>query len=176
MNVLLHVCCAPCSTHSVAVLMEQYSVTLFFSNSNIHPFSEYQKRLDDVRRFAQLSCLPLIEDAYNHAAWLEWINGLENEPEKGARCVKCFEFNLGRTACYAREHGFDFFTTTLSISPHKHSQTIFDIGMKLGPFLPVNFKKQDGFKKSRDLSRTFELYRQEYCGCEFSLRSQKPFT
>jgi predicted adenine nucleotide alpha hydrolase (AANH) superfamily ATPase len=110
---------------------------------------------------------------YDHDAWLAHIAGFEDEPEKGERCVKCFEFNLGRTAIYARHHGFDFFTTTLSISPHKHSRTIFDIGTRLGNFLSVDFKKKDGFRHSIELSKQYELYRQNYCGCEFSLREQQ---
>lgn len=172
-KVLLHVCCAPCSTHSVEVLKEHYAVTFFFTNSNIYPASEYRKRLEEVRRFASACTVPLIEDVYDHKAWLTHIAGLEHEPEKGKRCIKCFEFNLGRTAAYARQNGFDYFTTTLSISPHKHSRTIFDIGRHLGNFLCIDFKKKDGFRHSTELSKKHNLYRQEYCGCEFSLRDRQ---
>jgi len=169
-RVLLHVCCAPCSTHSIEVLQQDYDLTLYFSNSNISPLAEYQKRRDQVHRFAAICNLPLHEDPYDHDAWLEHIAGLENEPEKGERCQKCFEFNLTRAAEYAREHGFDYFTTTLTISPHKHSQTIFSIGERLGNFLRIDFKKKDGFRRSISLSKEHNLYRQSYCGCEFSSR------
>ena len=119
---------------------------------------------------AAICGLPLVEDRYDHDAWLAWVAGLEQEPEQGARCLKCFEFNLSRTAAYARENDFDYFTTTLTISPHKHSATICTIGQQLGPFLAIDFKKRDGFKKSLELSRDYDLYRQTYCGCEFSRR------
>lgn len=168
-RILLHVCCAPCSTHSIEVIQQEYDVSLFFANSNIYPEEEFQKRLNELQRFAAACAVPLIVDPYDHNAWLEHIAGLEDEPEKGARCTKCFEFNLGRTADYAREQGFDYFTTTLTISPHKHSQTIFSIGERLGNFLCIDFKKKNGFQRSLSLSKEYNLYRQNYCGCEFSV-------
>jgi predicted adenine nucleotide alpha hydrolase (AANH) superfamily ATPase len=153
--------------------MDQYDVTFFYTNSNIYPESEYLQRLEEVRRFAAVCDVQLIEDVYDHEAWLTHIAGLEHEPEKGKRCVKCFEFNLGRTAAYAQQNGFDYFTTTLSISPHKHSRTIFDIGTRLGNFLGIDFKKKDGFRHSVELSKKHDLYRQDYCGCEFSLQDRR---
>jgi len=112
--------------------------------------------------------VPLIEDGYEHGIWLEHVRGLENEPEGGKRCEKCFEFNLSRTARYAQVNGFDLFTTTLTISPHKNSRMILRVGERLGSFLAVDLKKKDGFKRSIQSSREYDLYRQIYCGCEFS--------
>jgi predicted adenine nucleotide alpha hydrolase (AANH) superfamily ATPase len=169
-SLLLHICCAPCATHAVRLLSEAHAVTGFFSNSNIAPREEYDLRLDTARQLARLCEIALIEDAYDHAAWLEAVKGLEKEPERGRRCEACFRYNLARAAAYAAAHGFDRFTTTLTISPHKDTRTIFAIGRSLGPFLEVDLKKQDGFLKSRALSRDYGLYRQDYCGCEFSRR------
>ena len=167
-SLLLHVCCGPCATQSVRRLSADYAVTGFFSNSNVHPSEEYRRRADAARRMAERLQMRLIEDVYDHDAWLKAVHGHEAEPEGGARCALCFRFNLGRTAAVARERGFDLFTTTLTISPHKSSALIFRVGRQLGPFLEMDFKKQDGFRKSVALSREYGLYRQSYCGCEFS--------
>ncbi len=167
---LLHVCCAPCATHPVQVLAPDYDVTLFYSNSNIAPAAEYEKRLEQVRVVARASDVPLIEDDYDHDEWLAAVRGLEQEPERGRRCLACFAFSLGRTAAYAQARGYDGFTTTLTLSPHKRSKDIFAIGSALGPFIAVDFKKKDGFNKSLELSCRYGLYRQDYCGCEFSRR------
>jgi len=169
-KVLLHVCCAPCSTHVVETLKKRFSVTMFFSNSNIFPKEEYELRLENVKRIAALYDLLLVEDSYDHNAWLQYVRGLESEPEGGSRCTKCFEFNLARTAQYAKINNFDCFTTTLTVSPHKNSRIIFAIGRSLGNFLEIDFKKRDGFKHSVELSKKYGLYRQNYCGCEFSLK------
>ena len=109
-------------------------------------------------------------DDYDHAAWLGFIQGLEGEPESGKRCLRCFEFNLARTAECARRLGICFFATTLTISPHKRSADIFRIGLSMPGFVAIDFKKRDGFRRSVALSREYGLYRQRYCGCEFSLR------
>jgi hypothetical protein len=167
-RILLHVCCAPCATWPIERLRKDYDVTLFFSNSNVAPAAEYEKRLQNVRKLADRLALPLIADAYDHDRWREHVKGLENEPEKGRRCEKCFEFNLNRAADYGRNHGFELFTTSLTVSPHKSSATIFRIARGKGRFLECDFKKENGFKRSRELSRLYDLYRQDYCGCEFS--------
>jgi predicted adenine nucleotide alpha hydrolase (AANH) superfamily ATPase len=169
-QLLLHICCAPCATHAVEEMKRIYAVTGFFSNSNIAPEKEYHRRLAEAQRVAAACDIPLVEDDYDHASWLEAIRGLELEPEKGKRCAVCFHYNLSRAATYAHEHAFDLFTTTLTISPHKRSQTIFEIGRELGPFLEADFKKRNGFKKSIEKSTAMGLYRQDYCGCEFSRR------
>jgi len=172
MKLLLHVCCAPCSTHAIETLMKDYEVTLLFSNSNISPKEEYDKRLNNAKKISKIYKLKLIEDKYNHKAWLEFIKGFEHEPEKGERCKKCFEFNLKKTNNFAKD--FDYFTTTLTISPHKDSNKIFEIGNKYNKFLNINFKKEDGFKHSIELSNKHNLYRQNYCGCEFSKNIASP--
>ena len=171
-TILLHVCCAPCATAPIERLQDEFEVTLFFSNSNVSPAEEYDRRLAGARKLAGRLALPLVADAYDHPRWLDHIKGLENEPEKGKRCEKCFEFNLARAAAYARDHGFELFTTTLTVSPHKPAATIFRIGKAQGPFLEYDFKKRGGFKRSTELSRLYELYRQDTCGCEFSGRKK----
>ncbi len=172
-RLLLHICCAPCSTASIERLREKYDVTGFFSNSNIAPEPEYWRRLGEAERLAKEMQIPFVVDSYDHADWLECVKGYENEPEGGARCERCFAFSLSHAATYARDNGFDLYTTTLSISPHKDSLTIFRVGQDLGPFLDVDLKKQDGFRRSLELSREYNLYRQDYCGCEFSLAQSR---
>ena len=168
-QILLHVCCAPCSTAVVERLREQgYEVTLFFSNSNIHPEEEYRKRLVEARKLAAMLGLELLEDVYDHDTWLTCIHGLEDEPERGRRCLKCFEYNLGKTCAMARQKGIPGFTTTLTVSRHKSSRDIFAAGGAFPGFLSMDFKKQDGYNKSIQLSAKLNLYRQGYCGCEFS--------
>lgn len=167
--ILLHVCCAPCATHPSRVLREHYTVVMFFSNSNIHPEEEYRKRLAEARRWARVESLPLIEDRYDHQAWLRHVRRWRKEPEGGRRCDLCFRFNLGRAAEYCKREGLEAFTTTLTVSPHKNARRIFEIGRSLGPFLEMDFKKRDGFKRSIELSGEHHLYRQCYCGCEFSM-------
>jgi predicted adenine nucleotide alpha hydrolase (AANH) superfamily ATPase len=172
-RLLLHVCCGPCATHPIILLRDEYDITLFFANSNISPKDEYKKRLLEAQRLATICDLPLKENKYNHNKWLAWISGNEQEPEGGKRCEKCFEYNLSIAAEYAISNSFDLFTTTLTVSPHKNSKLIFDIGEKAGPFLAVDLKKKDGYKKGVELSKTYNLYRQNYCGCEFSLAERQ---
>jgi epoxyqueuosine reductase len=178
-EVLLHVCCACCSTEAIERLKKDYSVVLFFSNSNIDCLEEFNKRLENAKKIAKVHSLKLIVDDYNHDMWLDFIKGLEFEPERGERCLNCFEFNLKRTASKALELEVFGFTTTLTISPHKNSNVIFDIGRRIGEsggvkFLEINFKKQEGFKHSLKLSKKYGLYRQNYCGCEFSKNIESP--
>ena len=167
-RILLHTCCAPCATHCAQSLRPDWQVTLFFSNSNIAPRAEYDRRLAAARTLAQITACPLLEDVYDHEAWLNTIRGLEDEPERGRRCLACFAFTLNRTAAAARRNGFDTFSTTLTVSPHKRSPDIFTIGARIGNFLAVDFKKKNGFANSLALSREYGLYRQDSCGCEFS--------
>jgi predicted adenine nucleotide alpha hydrolase (AANH) superfamily ATPase len=168
-RLLLHICCAPCSSAAIERLRAEYDITGYFSNSNISPEPEYWRRLTEADRLAKALGIPFKVDRYDHAKWLECVRGLENEPEGGARCERCFAFSLSHAAAYAAANGFDLYTTTLSISPHKDSPTLFRVGKEQGPFLDVDLKKRDGFRRSLELSRSFGLYRQEYCGCEFSL-------
>ncbi len=171
-RVLLHVCCAPCSTAVIERLKENdYAVVLFFSNSNIHPQEEFEKRLAETVKIASTHGLELIMDEYDHQSWLDHVKGLEDEPERGRRCIKCFEYSLGRTAAMAKQLGIPCFTTTLTVSRHKSSKDIFSTGSALHGFLAMDFKKKDGYARSITLAKEMELYRQGYCGCEFSRAS-----
>jgi len=173
MKVLLHTCCAPCASHCITVLHAlNHEVTLFFSNANIAPEAEYQQRLGSVRTLANSMKVPLLVDPTHHSAWInEVARGFEHEPERGARCTRCFMYSLQRTRTAMDASGFDAFTTSLSVSPHKSSETLFAIGHQLGGdrFLPLDFKKQNGFLHSMEWTRSLNLYRQRYCGCEWSL-------
>lgn len=178
-HILLHSCCAPCAAPSSERLMKNGdTVILFFSNSNIFPHEEYVKRLEYVKKLANHFNIEVIEDTWDHDAWLEAVKGLEDEPEKGSRCSACFAFNLKRTKVKADELGLHRFTTTLTLSPHKVSSTVFNSGKNLDGFVEENFKKMDGFRRSIELSKELDLYRQDYCGCEFSLAQslEKPYT
>lgn len=168
-KILVHVCCGPCATSSVKRLIDEgWNPVLFFSDSNIWPEEEFEKRYDTLLKVASFYNLPVIKDNYDHTKWREWIKGTEDEPEHGKRCQKCFRFNLLRTRDKARELGIGCFCTTLTVSRFKNSKTIFKEGEDLEEFEPIDFKKKDGFSESCRLSKEMNLYRQTYCGCEFS--------
>ena len=172
-RVLLHICCGVCSAHAYNKLAEDgYSVFGFFSNSNIEPEAEYLKRLDAAKKQADILGFEFIEDEYTPHKWLGYIKGFESEPENGKRCSLCYKFRLEKTFLYAKENGFDYFTTTLTISPHKNSKVINETGISTSKdrFLCEDFKKKDGFKKTIEISKKNGIYRQNYCGCRFSLR------
>lgn len=173
--ILLHVCCGPCATHAAEALAAERPVTLFWSNSNIWPAAEHELRLDAARSLATALGAPLAVDEPDHEAWRTLVAGLEDEPERGRRCLRCFERSFERAADYALAHGFRVFTTTLTISPHKDTEAIFAIGRAVAErhglgFLERDFKKRDGFAQSIRLAKEHGLYRQRYCGCEFSRR------
>ena len=171
-KILLHCCCAPCSSASVErLLSDGYKVVLFYSNSNIYPKEEFDKRLIYMQKLADIYKLTLIVGEYDHASWNAAIAGLEDEPEKGKRCAACFTYNLARAEAKAKELGIEEFTTTLTVSPHKISEMIFNAAKDMQGYVPYNFKKQDGFKRSLELSEKYGLYRQNYCGCEYSMRA-----
>jgi predicted adenine nucleotide alpha hydrolase (AANH) superfamily ATPase len=157
----------------VTVLKELgHAVTLFFSNANIAPKEEYQKRLDAARTLAERWDLPLMVDETQHDDWLTSVAaGFEAEPEKGERCERCFRYSLSRTHQAMKEKGFDAFTTSLTVSPHKPTPLIFEIGQAIDSarFLAIDFKKNNGFLHSVRLSEEMGLYRQNYCGCEFNV-------
>ena len=175
-RLLLHVCCAPCSSHCLEVLAEDFDITVFFYNPNIAPEREFSFRLSELERF--LGEVPYPEIAvlspdYDPTPFYAMAKGLEDLPEGGERCRRCYELRLRRTAEAAREGGFDFFTTTLSVSPYKNAQWLNEIGLSLAeetgvPWLPSDFKKKNGYKRSVELSKAYDLYRQDYCGCAFS--------
>ena len=151
---------------------EGLEVVLFYANSNIAPVEEYHRRLESLRRLADILKLELFVDDYKHDDWLQAIHGFESEPEKGLRCQKCFRFNLTRACDKAAELGIDAFATSLTVSPHKPSRIIFDLAGDLPGFKSYDFKKADGFRQSLQLSREYGLYRQAYCGCEYSFRPE----
>lgn len=178
-RLLLHACCAPCSSHCVeAARRLGYAPTLFFANDNLAHEGEFARRLESMEILAARLDVPLAVADYDHSAWLEAVAGLEAEPEGGRRCEACFRHNLARTAVQAAEQGFGGFTSTLTVSPHKRSAAVFEAGHAVevegGPrFVACDFKKGGGFLRSVELARAFGLYRQTYCGCEFSERSAK---
>ena len=170
-GILLHTCCGPCASACVPRLAAAgRRPVMFFSNSNIDTKEEFQKRLHAARIVAAGNGAELVCDRYDHADWLEKVaKGFEDAPEKGARCARCFRYNLERTAQYAAAHGFDAFATSLTVSPHKPSALVFAASAD-SRFEKIDFKKRDGFKESLERSAALGLYRQDYCGCEFSKR------
>lgn len=171
---LLHICCAPCGGGCVERLLgEGRAVRLYYSNSNLADMAEFERRLDSVKLLARHFGVALEVDPYDHDAYLASVAGLENEPERGARCVKCFEFNLGRTAARARELGTTF-ATTLTVSPRKPTAAIFAAGGGFANFEAIDFKKRDGNLRSCRIARELGFYRQNFCGCEFSRRNAPP--
>ncbi len=172
LKILLHTCCAPCATTCTERLASTgYETVLFFSNSNISPREEYEKRLENIRKLADILDLRLVEDLYDHDRWLRHVRGLEDEPEQGRRCMKCFEFNLARASRMADRLRLPAFTTSLSVSRYKQSAKVFEVGYAFPKFEAIDFKKKDGYSRSIALSRLYGLYRQNYCGCEFSMSS-----
>lgn len=171
MKVLLHTCCGPCASACVPRLKDAgNAVAMFFSNSNIDTQEEFDRRLAEARKLAAADGVELVADGYDHESWLrEVAAGLEDEPEKGRRCECCFRYSLARTAAYAERNGFDAFTTSLTVSPHKPSAKVF-AASDSPRFLHEDFKKRDGFRLSVKRAAELGLYRQNYCGCEFSRR------
>lgn len=174
MKVLLHTCCAPCASHCAGELLDEgHEVTLFFSNANIAPQAEWHKRLDAVQLLARHYAIPLLIDEPSHTDWLAQVAaGFEQEPERGTRCEGCFRFSLTRSYEATIAGGYDAFTTSLTVSPHKPADLIFQVGRTLAAsrFLARDFKKRNGFKHSLEISEKLGLYRQSFCGCEFSVR------
>jgi predicted adenine nucleotide alpha hydrolase (AANH) superfamily ATPase len=169
-KLLLHVCCAPCSTHVIEVLKQNYELTLFFYNPNVEPLNEYEQRLITAEEFAKKLNLPIIIGDYDNIEWHNAVKGHEQDEEGGERCGICFRYRLEKTAQLAKEEGFDIFTTTLTVSPFKNPETINKIGKELREkhnieFLEADFKKDNGYMHSVELSKEHNLYRQNYCGC-----------
>lgn len=179
-TLLLHSCCAPCSTHVISLLKDYFNITIYYSNDNIYPALEYQKRLEEEIRFCKEidSNIKVIADSYQNEDFNVAIKGLENLGEKSIRCYNCYKLRLTKTAYKAKELGFDFFSTTLSISPYKISKWINEIGSNLEKevkvkYLYSDFKKEEGYKDSIKLSKEYGLYRQDYCGCIYSYNERK---
>ena len=175
-KIVLHACCGICSGYPVSFLQDAgYQVIVYFYNPNIYPNEEYQKRLDAEKTLCEHFGCELVEEEYNPDEFYNAARGLEQEPERGKRCDKCFELRLKKTAEFAKSRGIESFTTSIVISPHKNFQKLSEIGQKIAQeegliFLAIDFKKKDGFLKTNKISRELKLYRQNYCGCKFSLR------
>lgn len=174
-KLLLHSCCGPCSTQVIDFLKNDYDITIYYYNPNIDTDEEFSHRLAEQKRYCEIVGVEVLEDGYNPDEFTCAVKGFENEKEGGARCPICFALRLSKTAKKAKALGYDKFGTTLSVSPHKNAEVINDVGFFIGTcegieFLEGNYKKQDGYKKSIELSKKYNLYRQNYCGCKFSKR------
>lgn len=179
-KLLLHACCGVCSSAVLERLHPYFNITILFYNPNIYPMEEYIKRLDTQKEIIEKLGVnvKLLETGYNNKDFEEIAKGLENEKEGGSRCSKCYYLRLEKTAKLAKEKGFDYFCTTLSISPYKNAEKLNKIGKILEEkyqihYLYSDFKKKDGYKRSTELARKYNLYRQDYCGCEYSLIETK---
>jgi hypothetical protein len=170
-SILLHICCGICSSSAIEKLKQDgFKISGLFYNPNIHPEEEYLRRLETARTVAGILKIKLIEGVYDQKNWLAEVKGLENEAEGGRRCAICFRMRLEYSAKMAKKRGLNYFTTTLTISPHKNTNWINEIGRAVGQdyFLEYDFKKKEGFKNAIDFARRHQLYRQNYCGCIFS--------
>lgn len=178
-KILLHSCCGPCSSYCLEALNQYFDICVHWYNPNIYPESEYSLRLENQKKIIdsipKKNKIEIFVDKFDFEQYYEYVSGLENEPEGGSRCTKCFIYRMERCAYIAKEQGFDYFTTTLTVSPHKDAERINSIGRKLAEkygvkFLPSDFKKKNGYLRSIELSKQYDLYRQNYCGCKYSLR------
>ncbi len=181
-KLLLHACCAPCSSYCIEYLSNYFEITIFYYNPNIDTLDEFNYRYSELERFIKefktQYPVHLVNIGYLNEEYNEIAKGLENEPEKGLRCLKCYRLRLEKSYQYAKNNNFDYITTTLTLSPHKNSKVINEIGEELEkkyhvPYLYSDFKKRDGYKRSIILSKEYHLYRQDYCGCELSKRRQE---
>lgn len=180
-SLLLHSCCAPCSSHCIEYLSQYFNITVLYYNPNIYPEAEYIKRKNEqMRLIGEMKTkypVKMLDCDFEGERFFEMAKGLENVREGGERCFKCYGLRLEKTANEAKKKGFDYFTTTLTISPLKNAEKINEIGSNLGVeygvnWLPSDFKKKEGYKRSIELSKEYNLYRQNYCGCIFSQRVQ----
>lgn len=176
---LMHTCCAPCSTACLERVINYFNVTVYYYNPNITDKTEYYKRLDELKKFLTdnyCNLVSLLYEEFDDVLFYNIVKGYEDEPEGGKRCKICYALRLDKTAEKAKENSFDYFTTTLSVSPHKNADWLNELGENCQKKYDVNylyadFKKQGGYLRSVTLSKTYNLYRQDYCGCEFSKRN-----
>lgn len=181
-TLLLHSCCAPCSSYVLEYLSQYFRITVFYYNPNIYPDEEYEKRVEEQNRFIQrfpaASPVAFLEGIYDKERFYQMASGLEDAPEGGERCFRCYQLRLEETAKEAARLGMDYFTTTLSISPMKNAAKLNEIGESLGReygvrYLVSDFKKRDGYKRSVKISQEYGMYRQDYCGCLFSWEARE---
>lgn len=180
-KLLIHSCCAPCSSYVLEYLSDYFEISVYYYNPNIYPENEYIKRVKEQEKLIQSlivkNPVKFVAGDYEAKKYYELIKGHENDPEGGARCSLCYRMRLEQAARVAKEGGFEFYTTTLTISPHKDSRKLNEIGEEMAAkygvlFLPSDFKKRNGYKRSIELSNEYELYRQDYCGCVFSKKAK----
>ena len=176
-KLLLHSCCGPCSSYVISYLTNYFDITILYYNPNIYPYDEYLKRKQEqIKLINEIDCsnnLDIMDCDYDNDLYEKCIIGLENEPERGNRCMVCYNLRMEKTAKMAKEYSYDYFCTTLSVSPYKNAEWINEIGEKLQNKYNINwlysdFKKKDGYKQSILLSKKYNLYRQDYCGCIYS--------
>ena len=172
-KLLLHSCCGPCSSSVIERLKDDFDITVLYYNPNIEPFEEYEKRKNEQMRLLDIYHIKHMDIDYLNEEYRSKVIGHENDKENGPRCHLCYELRLEKTAKLAKENGFDYFCTTLTVSPYKSSQVINEIGLKLEEkyhidYLVSDFKKEEGYKRSIELSKEYNLYRQDYCGCLYS--------
>ena len=177
-KLLLHICCATCAAYVLDLLKRDYEVTAFFYNPNIYPADEYQHRFSEMRDYCKKNNIPFIEESPDQDKWFLLTKGREKDSERGERCIICYKMRLEKTAEYAEENDFDIFSTVMSISPHKDAQRLNKLGKELEKqysieYLEADFKKQDGFKKAIEISKCEGFYRQNYCGCIYSMKITK---
>ena len=176
-SLLLHSCCAPCSSYVLEYLEKYFDITVMYYNPNIQPFEEFERRLSEQQRLCKEAHpnISVIAPEYDAQEYFSVVKGLEDLGENSERCFACYRFRMKLAAEYAKANNYDFFTTTLSISPYKNADKLNEIGYEIEkeinmPYLPADFKKREGYKRSIQLSKDYNLYRQEYCGCIFSKR------
>lgn len=179
-KLLLHSCCGPCSTTAITRLSQEYDVTVYYYNPNIYPEEEFIKRQETQKQFLQKYNpeIKLIEGVWENNEYEDIIKGFEGSVEGGERCKYCFLLRLSKTANLAKTQNYDLFATTLTVSPHKNAKLINEIGSEVGAkvgveYLPSDFKKQDGYLQSIKMSKEYDLYRQNYCGCKYSIWWEK---
>ncbi len=181
-KLLLHACCAPCSSYVLEYLNEFFDITIYYYNPNIYPSTEYQRRVNELKNFIKIfnskNNINFIEENYNPEDYYNNINGTENLGERSIRCYNCYEFRMEKAAKFAEKNNYEYFTTTLSISPYKNSNWINEIGKTLEEkynikYLYSDFKKKNGYKRSLELSKQYNLYRQDYCGCIYSKKERE---
>lgn len=181
-RILLHSCCAPCSSYVISFLAPYFDITILYYNPNISPYEEYLKRKQEqiklLKKLSSPNKIDYIDCDYENEIYEKAIQGYENCPERGARCTICYNLRLEKTAKIAKINNYDYFCTTLTVSPYKNSTTINNLGYALShkyqiKWLPSDFKKENGYKKSIELSKEYNLYRQNFCGCKYSQNKEK---
>lgn len=178
-KLLMHSCCGPCSSYPIEYLSNYFSITIYYYNPNIFPYSEFERRsIEQQKLINELKTkypINFVLEAYNNDEYEEYIKGHQSDLEGGIRCFKCYNLRMKKAAIYAKTNNFDYFTTTLSVSPYKNSEKINEIGILLEQeigikYLYADFKKKEGYKRSIELSKQYNLYRQDYCGCKYSMK------